>query len=169
MEGVRHNTGLLPIIFNASPRRAALQFLLLVGSIVALAIVRLRATLLSAESGACSGVETGTALRALLLCSLGHVLGSGVPCCLEFGVVFLDVGKILGIDSILELRACALDRRFLLGRDLVSVLLEVLLGLEHHRIGVVHLIDALLLRLVRFLVGLGLIPHTLDFVIRKSA
>ena len=63
----------------------------------------------------------------------------------------------------------ALDGAFLVGRQLVAVVLEVLLALENHAVGSVDFLNLLFRLLVVGGVGLGFGLHTLDFVVAQAA
>lgn len=65
------------------------KVLLLVGLVVASAVVGLRALRTALIR---SGIEACASLRAGLsaLCGLRHIFGSGMPCSLELGVVLVD-------------------------------------------------------------------------------
>ena len=69
---------------------------------------------------------------------------------------------------LLQLGQRTLDRGLLVGGELVAILFELLLRGKDVRVGGVDLVDTLLLLLVLGLVGLGLIAHTLDFLLGKA-
>ena len=91
-----------------------------------------------------------------------------MPSGLKLSVVLVDVSEVLSLHCLLELVLGLFDGCLLVSRDLVAVLLEVLLCLEAHTVGIVDLVDTLLLSLVSSLVSLSLIPHPLDLSVRKS-
>ena len=70
--------------------------------------------------------------------------------------------------SVFQFVQSALDSRFLVGRQFVAVLFQVLLGLENHRVSLIDFVDTLFLLLVGFGVGLGFSFHTFDFVVRQT-
>ena len=80
----------------------------------------------------------------------------------------LYVRDVLRLDRLLEAAERRLYRRLLVSRDLVAIFLEILLGLEAECVSVVDLVYPLLLGLVRSLVGLGFIPHTLDLILAQA-
>ena len=80
----------------------------------------------------------------------------------------LDISDILILDSFLQACESSIDSIPLVSRNLVTIVLEILLGLESERISAVDLVNSLLLGLVGSLVGLGLITHPLDFILAES-
>ncbi len=70
--------------------------------------------------------------------------------------------------SLFELAESTLDSRLLVSGNLITVLLQLLLGGEDVRIGCVDLLDTLLLLLVLSLVSLSLIAHTLDLLLGQT-
>ena len=135
----------------------------------------------------CSVVRAGslrTTLRAILralrslgslralgagLCGLCHILAGSVPSGLKLRVAAVNLRDVLLVHSLLESLAGSLDGALLFCRNLVTVLLEVLLGLEDHSICVVDLVNPLRLSLVGLLIGLGLVTHPLDLGLAQSA
>ena len=111
-------------------------------------------------------IATLRALRAAL-----RLLGLLVHCLegfVEQLAVVVDVGKVLSLDCILEGCNVLLYILLYIGGHFVAVVLEELLGLEAECIGVVDLVNALLLRLVGCLVGLGFVAHPLDFLVGEA-
>ena len=67
--------------------------------------------------------------------------------------------------SVLELLEGLLDGRFLVGRNLVGVVLQEVLGGEDHGVCLIHLVHLLTLLLISLLVGLGLSLHALNIIL----
>ena len=107
----------------------------------------------------------GTAL--LLLRSI-NILRSRLPCRIELGQCRVDSGHVSVLMRLLQLTQRRFDGSLLIGRQLVSVLLELLLGREDVRIGSVDLFDTLLLLFILRLVGLCLVAHALDLLLGKT-
>ena len=91
-----------------------------------------------------------------------------MPCRFEFAVVLVDIRDVLTLDSLFKTVQSGLYRAFLVGRDLVAVLFQVLFGLEAHGVCIVDLVDPFLFCVVGSLVGLGLVTHPLDLVFAQS-
>ncbi len=116
------------------------------------------------------GVEaTGASLWAGLLLGFVHVLAGGLPGGVDLGHGLVDLLDVAGAVGGLELVEGGLDGALLLGGNLVAVVLEVLLALEDHVVGVVDLLNLLLGLLVGVGVGLGFGFHALDFVLGEAA
>ena len=130
--------------------------LLLVGSVV---ILRGALACTGIETRAGIGIESLSALS--LLCSLCHILGCSVPGLFEFLVELVDISDVPGLDSLLEGVVGLFDSLFLLCGNLVTLVLEILVSLESHSVGGVYLVSHFLGSLVGFLIGLGLVTHTL--------
>ena len=92
-----------------------------------------------------------------------------MPGSLESRVRAVYGSYVLRLHGLLQVCAGAFDGALLVGRNLVAVLLEILLGLEYHSVTVVYLVYALLGLLVRSLIGLGLVTHPLDFLLAQAA
>ena len=69
---------------------------------------------------------------------------------------------------ILELLECILDILLLVGRNLVAIVLQEVLGGENHRVGLVELVDTLALSLVGSGILLCLSLHTVDLLLAKT-
>ena len=72
----------------------------------------------------------------------------------------------MGIFQLLE---GSLDRSFLVGREFVAEFLELVLGLENHRISLIHLVDFLALLLISFGISLGLSFHPFNLLLAQAA
>ena len=81
----------------------------------------------------------------------------------------LHARNVLGLDLLLQLGDGRFDLALDLRRNLVGVLLELLLGLIDHRIGVVLRLDLVLRRLVVLGVRLGFVDHAVDFGLGETA
>ena len=114
---------------------------------------------------------TCTRLRASLLRTslLIHLLRGSLHDGVEVVDGRVDSGYITTLVGVLQLAESLLDSRFLIGRDLVAVVLEEVLGSEDHRVSLVELVDALTLLLVVLGVLLSLSLHALDLIIAQTA
>ena len=70
--------------------------------------------------------------------------------------------------SVFQLLESTFDGRFLVGRYLVTVVLQEVFGGKYHRIGLVQLVYFLALLLVSVLVCLGFSLHAIDFFLAQS-
>src|SRR5690606_32638286 len=100
------------------------------------------------------GLGFGFGLAGLVhgFAQLHGSLGQGV------GLVLDGLG-ILAIEHALQIGNRRLDRTLVLGRDLVAIVLERLLGRMDQRFGLVPGLHRLALLLVGFGVGLGFLDH----------
>lgn len=114
---------------------------------------------------------TCTRLRASLLRTslLIHLLRGSLHDGVEVVDGRVDSGYITTLVGVLQLAESLLDSRFLIGRDLVAVVLEEVLGSEDHRVSLVELVDALTLLLIVLGVLLSLSLHALDLIIAQTA
>lgn len=113
----------------------------------------------------CTRLRTGLLRSSLLIHLLRGSLHDGV----EVVDGRVDSGYITTLVSVLQLAESLLDSRFLIGRDLVAVVLEEVLGSEDHRVGLVELVNALTLLLIVLGVLLSLSLHALDLIIAQTA
>ena len=116
------------------------------------------------------GFEAGAGVGAAgLLLGFVHVLAGGLPGGVDLGHGLVDLLDVAGAVGGLQLVEGALDGVLLVGGDLVTVLLEVLLALEDHTVGVVDFLHLFLGLLVGVGVGLGFGLHALDLVFAQAA
>ena len=90
-----------------------------------------------------------------------------MPGLLESLGMSVYVSYVLRLHGLLEAAQSIVDGIPLVGRNLVTVIPEVLLGLEAESIGIVDLVNPLPLGLVGCLIGLGLVTHPLDLALGK--
>ncbi len=135
--------------------------------VVALLTALLAALGTTVESGSALCTIEGVTLGACtcLLSSSVHLLGSIVQ--LVGGSV--DGSEVLSLVGIAELLEGSLDFGLHVGRQLVAALLEHVLGLEDHRVGLVELVDLLALTLVGVCIGFCLSLHALNLFLREAA
>ena len=70
--------------------------------------------------------------------------------------------------GILQLLEGILDSWLVLCRNLVANLLELILCLENHRVGLIHLVNTFALFLISLGILFGLCLHAVDFVLRQT-
>ena len=108
-------------------------------------------------------------MRTSLTTGLCIHLGAG---CLEGGVELVHGSvatcEVLCLVGILELLQSSLDGCLLVGGELVAQVLELVLGLEDHAVGLVELVHLLALLAVGLCVGLGLGLHALDLLLAEA-
>src|SRR5690606_3400710 len=68
-----------------------------------------------------------------------------------------------------QLGNCGFDGRFLIGRQFLAILFQLLFRLEHQAIGHVHFLYTLAYFLVGFFVGFGLVLHFLYLLFAQAA
>ena len=128
-------------------------------------VVGVRLSLLTALEALASGLlATGLGTSGLAV----HLLRGGLHHLIQVVDGAVDGGDVARLVGILQLLDGLLDIG-LVGSELVTILVEEGLCLEDHRVGLVHLVDALTFTLVGFCVLLGLSLHAVDLVLRQTA
>ena len=116
----------------------------------------------------CARLSTCLSTCARLCATLIHLCRSCLHDVVEVGDGGVDGSHVGSLVSVLELLQSLLDARLLVGRNLVAVVLEEVLGGEDHRVSLVELVDLLALCLVRSCVLLCLSLHALDFLLAQT-
>ena len=160
---------LLVVVFQTLTTRQLLHLLVVdVGDVLIVTVVGLAGVaLLTAHA---VGVETLSGIgTAGLLLGFVHVLAGGLPGGVDLGHGLVDLLHVAGTVGGLQLVEGGLDGALLLGGNLVAVVLQVLLALEDHAVGVVDFFHLFLGLLVLVGVGLGFGFHALDFLFAEAA
>lgn len=118
---------------------------------------------------ALSTIEAGISTWLSTLGSLIHLSRSSLHNLIEVVDSRINSGNVASLMSILELLESRLDTRLLVCRNLITIVLQEVLGSEDHRVSLIHLIYALTLSLISSSILLSLSLHTLDFLLAQAA
>jgi len=132
-----------------------------------LALLTCVACVCAVETAVCT-VES---LTCAGLCAAGlavHLGGGGLHHLVEVGGCGVDSCDVAGLVSVLQLLEGLLYGGLLVGRNLVAVVLEEVLGGEYHRVGLVQLVNALALLLVVLGVLLCLGFHAVNLLFAQT-
>lgn len=118
---------------------------------------------------ALSTIEAGISTWLSSLSSLIHLSRSSLHNLVEVVDSRIDSGNVASLMSILELLESRLDTWLLVCRNLITIVLQEVLGGEDHRVSLIHLIYTLTLSLISSSILLSLSLHTLDFLLAQAA
>ena len=108
------------------------------------------------------------ATKGSLLTALVHLLTSCLHNSIEVVDGSIDGSNITSLVSILQLLQCLLDAWLLVCWNLITVILQEVLGGEDHRVCLVHLVNLLALSLISSSVLLCLSLHAVDLVLTQA-